>query len=510
MGTGLLEMYRQRVKKEWKQAFISAMLIGLCIHLYKFTNTLPNHDSIYNYYSDQNVIGSGRWLLSLACGISSYFDLPWINGLFSLVFIALTAAMVTEVLEIHNPVLIALSSGLLVAFPGITETFFFEFTADGYMLAMLLAALAVACSRVDRLSVKNCMAAGICICCACAIYQAYVSFALVLALIYFILGMLEERFSAAETRKWIAAQIAIYVGGLVMYYALWKVLMRIEGYTANSYQGIDTLAFSFSTILHAIPNTLRTILFLIVEWNPLEHGWSLYAKLNVVFLLCGTIAVVYAVVKTRLYEKKVNLILTVLSLIAIPFVVCLWLFASEGVMYRPMMMLSFCLLYIFIGILFEKYFPMKAKNLFAALLMVIVLNNGIMANISYYYMNRMYFATLAEATEMMGRIHQLDTDTKEIAVIGKKPIDLTLYNDKAQKIHMLGQLIEPSLLFDELHLIKYINETFYESYSGVDSEWSLEEVHAQPIEEMDCWPRKDSIQVIDDVIVIKLEEADHA
>ena len=39
-------------------------------------------------------------------------------------------------------ILIGIIDGLLVAFPSITETFFFEFTADGYFLAMLLATLA--------------------------------------------------------------------------------------------------------------------------------------------------------------------------------------------------------------------------------------------------------------------------------------------------------------------------------------------------------------------------------
>ena len=38
--------------KNVKMAFLSTTIIGLLIHIYKFTNTLPNHDSVYNYYSD--------------------------------------------------------------------------------------------------------------------------------------------------------------------------------------------------------------------------------------------------------------------------------------------------------------------------------------------------------------------------------------------------------------------------------------------------------------------------
>ena len=140
MGSEILTFYRKNVKKSWKTAFVSAFMIGLLVHIYKFTNLLPNADALYNFYSNQNMTASGRWFLSVACGISSYFDLPWVNGVLSLVFMGLTAAMVAEVFRMENPVVIALSSGLLVSFPAITATMSYEFTADGYMLAMALAA----------------------------------------------------------------------------------------------------------------------------------------------------------------------------------------------------------------------------------------------------------------------------------------------------------------------------------------------------------------------------------
>ena len=75
MSEKLVEFYRQKIKKSWKIAFVSTFIAGLLVHIYKFTNTLPNHDSVMNYYADQNILGSGRWFLSIACGISSYFEM---------------------------------------------------------------------------------------------------------------------------------------------------------------------------------------------------------------------------------------------------------------------------------------------------------------------------------------------------------------------------------------------------------------------------------------------------
>ena len=71
------------------------------------------------------------------------------TGLFSLVYISLTAAVVVRLLGIKDPVAVVLGGALIASYPGMTETFFYGFTADGYFLAMLLAALAVLFSSFE-------------------------------------------------------------------------------------------------------------------------------------------------------------------------------------------------------------------------------------------------------------------------------------------------------------------------------------------------------------------------
>ena len=63
------------IKSEWKFAFLSTIVVGILTHIYKFTGILLNGDGFVNRYADQNIIASGRWFLSIACGFSSYFDL---------------------------------------------------------------------------------------------------------------------------------------------------------------------------------------------------------------------------------------------------------------------------------------------------------------------------------------------------------------------------------------------------------------------------------------------------
>lgn len=104
---------------------------------------IPNHDGLSSMYFDQNMITSGRWFLSVACGFSSYFTIPWIIGLIGLLWLALTAVALTELLELADPLVIMAVSGLLVSFPALASTFAYVFTMDGYMMALFLAILAV-------------------------------------------------------------------------------------------------------------------------------------------------------------------------------------------------------------------------------------------------------------------------------------------------------------------------------------------------------------------------------
>lgn len=260
MGKELVDLYKNKVKRSWKIAFYSTFIIGLFVHIYKFTNTLLNHDSIYNYYSTQNVIGSGRWFLSIACGISSYFDLPWVNGLLSLIFIALTTVVIVDIFKMKNPALIVLTGGLLVTFPAVTETLYFGFTCDGYMLAMLFAALAVRFSTINDKKISHIILSILFVCLTCAIYQAYVSFALILAICYFITILLRGNHKTKEHLMWIAKQAVIYIGGLAAYYIIWKLCMHFQGVQATSYQGINSMGLSFATITSAFGESIKSCL----------------------------------------------------------------------------------------------------------------------------------------------------------------------------------------------------------------------------------------------------------
>lgn len=543
MGEGIIRLYQNRVKKEWKIAFMSATIIGLLVHFYKFTNYFPNHDGLFNFWSTQNMVASGRWFLAPACALSSCFDLPWIIGILSVLFMALTAVLICEIFEMKNPCLIVLSSGLLVSFPAITETMFFEFTADGYLLAMLLGTVAVYLTRLSKgIHWKRGLAAAVCICLTCAIYQAYVSFAFVLAVCCFLWELLEDRHENRAYWKWIGYQVVVYAGGLALYYGIWQLIMELSGITPASYEGISTMgALDANAILTAAKKSVTSFVWFFLERNPLKYGFSVYSVLGILFLAALALICGMAFCSRKLWKRPLTAALFLLCVLSLPFGCYLCYFISPGVEYFTRMLQSIAILYILLGVLWERWGGRRGKNLVMLLLAGVILNNAVTANVCYAYLNRCHEQSLATATELSTRIHFEDDGTAQgVAFIGSIGGNWTVTEEEtmdASKLGTLGPLktVNYSLLSDRdlivLFLDRYLDFTL-EYYRNHDAQMPVyhfsqnaptvndfafrfpiadnETVEAltatQEYQQMGIWPGKNSVRKIGDTIVVRFSD----
>lgn len=518
MGKELVSFYKEKVKTTWKIAFFSVMIIGLLTHLYKFTNYLPDRDSLVNLYHDQNIVGSGRWFLSVACGLGSYFDLPMVNGVLSLFYIALTAVVLTELFHMENPVVIILSGGILAAFPGVTETFLYEYTADGYLLAMLLSAAAVWLTRMqDQIRWKAWVGSGICLCLCCGIYQSYVSFALVLILCHYLYELLENRWDRKTYLLWPLRQVLLLVVSMAAYYLIWKLCLKVQQVEVNDYQGISAMGTDFlGTFLNGFKMMLRIVVQFFVQWNVLKFGFTVYSVLNLLFLAAFAGILITAALRSGLLGRKWQLALFGLSLLLIAPCCCMWAFVSRDILYRPMMLLALAILYIFALMLFERWAPHGWANAAGALMTVIVLNFCLMANIGYYYLDQCYEKTYADGIHMMMDIEEMKETHSftRIAVIGDGWLEnkLQTYDPEkkqqtpASSIHIFSQYMYNDLLFDHDRVTAFLNHYLGVGLEPEDPLRRLQLAQDPLVRQMPCWPETGSMEVVEGTLVLKLYE----
>lgn len=509
MGLEIYNWVKTKYQKSWGIAFCSAMILGLFTHMYKITNTLLNHDAVTRTYLSQNMTMSGRWFLSVACGISSYFDLPWINGILALVYIALTSVVIVNMFKVENPIVICLISGLLSTFPSVTVTFFYGFTVDGYMLSMLLAALSAHFLSIFRGGWKkkrNIIVAVFLLCLSCAIYQAYVSFALVLSVGSFMIVLLENRIAKIEYMKWLGVQLLTYALALPLYYVIWKLCLLGMEITPTDYQGIDSVGISFGTILSAFSKTISTLVVWLLEGKKVT---TLYGALNMMFLFFSLYTGIVVLYKSRIVKNRVSFCLFLGSVVTLPFAICIWYFTSPGVEYHLLMLQSIVVVYILILLLAEKWLLTKAKNLLGILVAVIVFNFMLQANIAYYQLQYCDRVTYMNVAEMVSRIHQLGyVDDYDLMIIGKiDKHELNSYKLLNDRMPLIGNMLDYNLFYSESVLNPYFNNYLGIEVNSISVEKRKVLLSDSQVAAMPCWPQKDSLQVIDDVVVIKLSDS---
>ena len=236
-----------------KTTFAAAMAAGLLTHLYMLTNKLPNHDDIGHLLGCNYGAASGRWLLPAVLKISGNFSTPWLNGLLSVLWLAVACCITVELLRIRRPFFCVLAATLMVSFPTVTSTLTYMFTADGYFLALALACGAVFCAARFRFGPA---AAAVLITLSMALYQSYFSVAAALCVGTLILDALDGELPTKRLLVQCLRLFLTLLAGLLLYLLTVKISAPFVPLT--DYQGISEICrFSLAVFPKLVADAYR-------------------------------------------------------------------------------------------------------------------------------------------------------------------------------------------------------------------------------------------------------------
>jgi len=355
-----LEKVNTKIKPQWKTAFLSTLVIGLLIHMPALLSDIPNHDGLDSMYFDQNMITSGRWFLTVACGFSSYFSIPWMIGLLGLLFLAGTSVVLTELLELKDKTVVCLVSGLLVAFPAFASTVAYVFTLDGYMLAMFLATLSVLLVKKFRYGF---LAGAVCLAFSVGTYQAYLSFAVILC-VYMIVRLLIEQGEWKDKLRKVCRYLLMGVIGLILYVVVLSVLLAVQGKELASYQGISGMGNVAGTgLLGSIKNIYIDFVSFTGAGNILFN--NVFSGLAVAVLaVCLIVTVVRKTIGGKWWKKLTFYAVLLLLALGLPVATNLILIISPDVTYHLLMRYQW-VLYLIIAVDFVSRYAGKQNTVCA-------------------------------------------------------------------------------------------------------------------------------------------------
>lgn len=504
-----LRKWKQNIKTEWKTAFLSAFIIGLLIHLPIMVSDIPNHDGLSSLYFDQNMITSGRWFLTVACGISSYFTLPWVIGILALVFLACTAVALTELLELHDSILIVLVSGLLVAFPATASTFAYVFTMDGYMMALLLAVLSVLLTARFR---RGFIAGGVCLAFSMGIYQAYLPFAIILCIYQVAIVLAEKK---APKEKLLCSIRYIYMGGIgvVLYYVLLQILLKIQGRELASYQGISGMGGENAAgagIVQSLVEMWRDFFVFTLKGNVFFNNIFSAAGVLCLTIIFGATLVRLAI-RRKWWKNPGFFAIIGLLVIGIPIAANIILLVSPDVTYHLLMRYQWVLILILMIAFINRYAEGTGAVrdwIVVCSAFVLVFNYAITDHIGYSNLEKRYEKTYAYCVRLLDRIEQTEGYYQgiPIAMVGIVGYDEFPDTDITGKVTggMIG-VSGDTLLYTADNYQQFMKNYLGATLNFVDVDTVGEIYFSEEYIAMDTFPAENSVQVVDGIMYVKTE-----
>lgn len=490
---------------------MSAFLIGLLIHMPVLVSDIPNHDGLSSMYFDQNMITSGRWFLTIACGFSSYYTIPWFIGILGLFFLSCTAAALTELLELQDDVMIALTSGLLTAFPALASTFAYVFTLDGYMLGLFLAVLSVLLVKKYR---RGFWAGALCLAFSLGTYQAYLPFAILLSIYSILILLIEE----GETRQKIKGALHyVYMGvmGGVLYYIILNVLLKLQGKELASYQDINQMG-GISDFPQRIISMYKDFAAFTLQGNVLMH--NIFSTAGLIVLVLLTIFTVFSLIyQKKWWKNPFFFVIIVLLALGLPISTNIILLISPNATYHLLMRYQWVLYPILMAAFVSRYGLSGGKGgkreqamawLLGISVFVMVFCYGIADNIGYSNLQKRYEKTYAYCVRLLDRIEQTPGYYQGIPIAMVGVVGYVPYPETDITGDVTSDMI--GLNGDFLLYTGENYQAFMKHYLGATLNFlrpdEMKDIYySQEYIAMESFPAETSVKIIDGVLCVKTE-----
>ena len=495
---------------EWKVCFFTALMVGLFAHLYKITNWLPNWDSLVFRYDPQTMIAIGRWFLPVVCSFSSFYDLPFLNGIIAILFHALSAVCICRMLCVQKKITAGIIGAVIVSFPTVTSVMMYNYVADGYSIAFFLSTLAALCLTREK---PNYLLSAALIALSTGIYQAYITVTIMLVLLHLIDELIFKTASFQIVFKKAVYMLLSGILGVALYGIILKVMLGVLSVDLLDYQGASTTA-SLSNIdllasLYVVRKTFIKCFF------DISGGVNVYVAVNSVVLIFTLVYYLKSIVKNKIYNKPANLFTSIILSVMLIFGAGVLAFINAGVDYHNLMLMGYSVFYLLFLILYERGTEAKEKH--AAIkcwvifitAIVIIANQVVISNVSYHKAQIAYEKSYGVLMRIADRIEQTPgtQNCDKILVIG------ALDNSDAYSVNLTpditgitdGYIIRADdETVGQSVLASSLNDYCGKNYTFVSGEEKKEITQREDVKSMKKWPQENCVAIIDDTIIIKL------
>ncbi len=494
----------KNLNKQSVICFVSALIVGFLSHMYKISNWLPNWDSIVFRYDAQNMTGLGRWFLSVVSSMTSFYDLPFLNGVIAILLYAFGAVCIIKMFDVKSNITAAIVGATIISFPAVTSTLMYNYVADAYGVAFLLSCLAAYFLTKEK--TRYIIIAIIFIALSSGIYQAYITVTIMLVLCYLISRAVFEKENTKSLIKKSLKYIFAGAMGEILYYGILLAILKISGTELLDYQGASSFSLADMNIRASVYLSLYEFFEYFFDFSK---GISIFSLLNIVIVSFTGILYVYSMIKNKVYAKMPLLLVLFLAL---PFGASVLLFINSDVIYHNLMKMGYAVFYIFFILLYEKI-EIKREDIKRWVILIIsvilILNQVVIANVSYHKAQMAYEKSYGTLIRIADRAEKAEDGEKceKLLVIGALENSKNYFSNLPPEITGItdGYILRADdESVGQSVLCSALNDYCGKNYKFLSGEEKQELLKKEEIKNMGVWPSNDSVKKVDGILIIKL------
>ncbi len=305
-----------KVCKKHSAFIIINVLFGCAVYFMIMAHDLVNDiDGVWhlsNYIAGNGEISSGRGLLRYVDKLHFGIVAAPFQTVITLAILAISNAVLVEMLNIKGNVQRFLLSFCLIANPVVCNTLTYGYTSIGYATAYFFAILPVVFFRYCKKAYRIILC-GVCIAISMSCYQAYLGACCVVLLFFVIVLILEEQ-SVAKVLVYLRDAFGGICLGGGMYYAFTQFMLWYSKTEFSSYRGIDSLTPML--MIKSLPQTISRCYTTFFDFFVKENMHLNTSATSMVFAVLLAVAIIKIISLIFIAFRK-SVILGILMSVAI-------------------------------------------------------------------------------------------------------------------------------------------------------------------------------------------------
>jgi len=502
-----------------KIAFFASLIFSVVVHGHMFLSKYVNTDSILHSIFHQPrrwEVSLGRWFAPFVSFISGAYVVPWVIGIFAILYLVLSVTITISILEIKSKLFVIIATFLMVSFPSLAYYFGFDYMADIFTLALLFSAIAVYFTKKYKYGYLPGAAA---LTLSLATFQAFIGFSIGLSLILVIKYILNNDSGLKSFLLYISKFLIMGILGVGAYLVSVRVVTNVLGIQLDGYRGASTMgqipiAQLPSIVLQSFIDFFR---FFAVNDRFFYVSLPLFVLYLMIFVL-----IIYFLVRLifykKIYKNFTSLFALLFTLIVMPIGInVVEIMAPQGgACVRTVY--QFVLVIIFAMVLCEecKEITKPISKWLVIAVVLLVASTYMQTTGTYYLKGHIYYErTFAFYNRVLSRIEEKDSFSSDtpVAFIGQG-MYVSGYGPSPQNF--------PSIINDHGYWSQFIGihnltftpqrespHRFISDFLGVSLKVATVEQEnyirqTETFENMPAWPAGGSVAYIDGVIVVRL------